>query len=427
MRIHLISALLIVGILGFPGILLSASALTIPATTAPVPSETEGLFGSVTLSGAGLYPAAGMLSTYLTPNTSVNASTGAESYLEENGSEPVDAALAGDRTAGADTGSEFDRDLDAADTTGEEYGADSASVDERMRSLIADTSMPLLMFTVQSLCAERSNDTIAMQTAASEMYDRAAYARNEAASLEVSEGMQPVQANFLRALEKYEEAGFLLKEDPSSNATTVSSAISTIAEGCSLLEVAMQGPGQEALLVQTETGLSAPALEMLPVLQEENESEDDLALLERFCYDDPEGENMLSFIVESTGKVRSFTYTSDDEREIVSAENDREFLLVIVKATNLGHKGDGEIYVTDSPETAAATLRCNGREYRPIDLPAETSLGESYTATRLERYASEKGYLVFDVPASLNVSEASLHVDLGQSGAPVWSLAEPLR
>jgi hypothetical protein len=424
---HLVSALLIVGILGFSGFLLSASALTIPTTVTPIPSEPAGLFGTVTLSGAGSYPAAGMLSTYLTPNTSVNASAGAETSVGENESESVDNGLAGNRTVGNSTGSELNRDLDAADTIGEEYGADSASADERMRSLIADTSMPLLMFTVQSLCAERCNDTIAIQAAASEMYERAAYARGEAASLEVSEGMQPVQANFLRALEKYEEAGFLLKEDPSSNATTVSSALSSITEGCSFLEVAMQGPGQEALLMQAETGLSAPALEMHPALQEENESEDYLALLERFCYDDPEGENMLSFIVESTGKVRSFTYTSDDEREIFSAGNDRQFLLVIVKATNLGHKGDSDLYLADSPETAAATLRCHGREYQPMDLPAETSLGESYAATRLERYASKEGFLVFDVPASLNVSETSLHVDLGQNGVPAWNLAEPPR
>ncbi|MDN7023866.1 hypothetical protein FGU65_02990 [Methanoculleus sp. FWC-SCC1] len=413
MRVHLVSALLIVGILGLSGFLLSASALVVSANATNVSYERDG----VALQGMGALPVVGMLSTYLSPEIPVNVSAG----TEENLSGPADAGPVGDTIAGNTSVSEMDLDLDAAGTSGEAYG-NGFSADERMRSLISDAAMPLMILAVQSMAAERCNDTLGMQTAAAEMHELAAHARTEAASLEVSGELQPTQANFLLALDQYEKAGALLTAE---NASGVSSALVSIAEGCSSLEVAMQGPGQEALLMQTGSGSAAPVVGMTAPVQKENASKEHLALLERFCYDDPEGENMLSFIAESTGKVHSFTCASGDEKETVAAGNDRQFLLVVVKATNLGHKGNGDLYQVDTPETAAITLHCHDREYLPLDLPAKTSLGESYAGSSLERYASKEGYLVFDVPASLNVSEASLHLDLGQNGAPAWSLAEP--
>ena len=61
------------------------------------------------------------------------------------------------------------------------------------------------------------------------------------------------------------------------------------------------------------------------------------------------------------------------------------FLLVVVKSTNLGHRGDTDIYAIETPGRSAFTLEYRGTTFAPLALPAFTSLGESFDQKRLER------------------------------------------
>ncbi|RXE55488.1 hypothetical protein ABH15_12260 [Methanoculleus taiwanensis] len=417
MRVHLSSALFVIGIIGLSGFLLPASALDTPVYATAVPTGHPGAFGSVTIPGQGSFPASSPLSSYLTPNQTANASV--EGGIGGGAVEDNSAEVASDNNV-----SVMNQDLDAATPPSVgETSYDDAYADEMLLSLIAESGVPLMISAVQCMYAEHGNDTVSLNKGGAEMYSLAVDARDKAALLTVSTGMEPVRADFMRALEDFIEAGSVLKETGIGNASATDAAFVQITEGCSYLRTALQGPGQEAMIVAAASGSRLQAGSM-PYQDVSTASRDALPLLERFSYDDPEGENMLSFMAESTGKVRSYTYTRDEEKVAVTAGLGRQFLLVVVKATNVGHKGDGDLYEADTPDLAAVTLHHRTDVYSPVALPPTTSLGESYAGARLERYESKKSFLLFDVPATLNVSEARLQVDFGSPGIAVWSLRE---
>ncbi len=426
MRVRLSSALFVIGIVGLLGFLFPVSALDIPLDATTVPTGQTGPFDFAMLQGQGSFPAAGALSSYLTPNhtaaTSVEAGTDGSAL--ENISAQVTSAPAEDAATFDDGVPAINRDLDAVDApSGGEISYKDEYADEMLLGLIAESGVPLMVSAVQCMYAEHGNDTASMQNGAATMYNLGIDARDKAASLTVSAELEPVHADFMHALENFISAGSVLKEAGTQNASATDAAFVQITEGCSYLQTALQGPGQGAMVAAAAFGSHLQAAGM-PSPEDQIASRDDLALLERFCYDDPEGENTLSFVVESTGRVHSYTYTRDEQKVTVPAEFGRQFLLVVVKATNVGHKGDGDLYEADTPDLAAVTLHHRADVYSPAALPPATSLGESYAGARLERYESKKSFLLFDVPATLNVSEARLQVDFGSPGVTGWSLRE---
>ncbi|HII75534.1 MAG TPA: DUF4352 domain-containing protein [Methanolinea sp.] len=146
-----------------------------------------------------------------------------------------------------------------------------------------------------------------------------------------------------------------------------------------------------------------------------------LSLLERYCYDDRYGENTLSLIIESTRKISSY-HSVGGAQEVVEAGSGRKFLIVVVKSTHTGHKSDGKRYTVTTPDPKAFKLIYYDTQYSPMSVPATTSVGTSYKLTTLNRYESVKGYLFFDIPATLEVTDAYLQADLGTAGKPVWNL-----
>jgi hypothetical protein len=61
-----------------------------------------------------------------------------------------------------------------------------------------------------------------------------------------------------------------------------------------------------------------------------------------------------------------------------------------------------------------------------MKLAPGTSLGEPYTATKLDRYEVTTGYLVFDVPEALNLDESTVRVTLDGGASPVWAPGKSL-
>ena len=119
-------------------------------------------------------------------------------------------------------------------------------------------------------------------------------------------------------------------------------------------------------------------------------------------------------------------YQFNGSGEVVAADPGRMFLLVEVKATNLGHKGDNRVYRIRTPDISAFTLHCRDNTYSPIKLAPRTSLGEPYGAATLDRYEKKVGYIIFDVPEALAIDECYVQVDLGGGESPVWALGKTL-
>lgn len=296
--------------------------------------------------------------------------------------------------------------------------------DERLAALINTASIRLMRLSMEHAHALYLQDTAATSAAADDMYALSTRLIGEAQSLNVSPGQQPIKDEFIELLQAYSRVSQkILKMQESAP-----EAISELAEASEGLEdVSMQvGASKIKTAIVTTTPAAIPTVQARTSMQEQAISPIEMLPLQmRHTYDDPQGENMVSLLVESTKTTKGYhTVPINESAEKIEAGEGRMFLLVVVKSTNLGHKGDSDLYIIETPDRNAFTLEYHGETFAPIDVSAFTSLGESFDKETLDRYQSLKGYLYFDVPESLNVSEATLRADLGYAGVPVWGLGK---
>jgi hypothetical protein len=304
--------------------------------------------------------------------------------------------------------------------------------DEELDDLIVASNIRLMQASMRHAHALYLQDEDSAAAAADDLHAASAAVLDEVQSLRVSPDRQPLQAGFIGTLERYAGAGAALANRTESEDADVASALASVEGASADLEILYW---QVSALTRSSSETSGSSNASAPVTYEHSAVLAEpapgpvlappkvLALRERHCYDDYAGENMISLMVDSYRNATAYRAVQENETEIsATASEGRFFLLVAVKATNLGHKGDSDVYTIQTPPRSAFTLRCQGSEYAPLDLPGFTTLGESYDLKDLNRYDSQKAYLVFDLPQSLNVSEAVIHADLGYAGSPAWDL-----
>lgn len=111
-----------------------------------------------------------------------------------------------------------------------------------------------------------------------------------------------------------------------------------------------------------------------------------LPLMDRHTYDDPGGENMISLLAESTRTATTYREFPGNESTptVEAGEGGRMFFLVAVKSTNLGHKGDSDLYTIESPARDAFVLEYGGTTVAPpwMSRPSPRS-GSRSTKNRL--------------------------------------------
>ncbi|WP_342770392.1 MULTISPECIES: hypothetical protein [unclassified Methanoculleus] len=308
-------------------------------------------------------------------------------------------------------------------------GGTGSPGDERLIKLINANSIRLMRLSMEHAHALYRGDTDAASSAADDLHAFSTRLLGEVQPLQVPLEQQPIKDEFVRSLSAYSTASESLldpmdaDEDPVPTALndldTASKGLETVSQQAVEMQPASTGAGvltREAPAVpdKTDPVVVAPTPVRLP-------------LMERFTYDDPSGENMVSLLVESTRTATAYEEVPNNESTAeVEAGDGRKFLLVVVKSTNLGHRGDSDLYAIETPGREAFVLECQGTAYEPLEVPSFTSLGESFDRKTLERYESLKGYLYFDVPAALDTSEAILRVDLGYAGTPAWDIGREL-
>ena len=283
--------------------------------------------------------------------------------------------------------------------------------DERLVALINTAGIRLMRLSMEHAHALYLQDTVAASTAADDLYALSTRLIVEAQSLQVSPGQQSIKDEFIRLLETYSSVSReLLNAQGSAPAA--------------IRDLAGASEGLEAVSLQVDAPMMrGAAATALAASGQTTSPQEILPLQTRHLYDDPSGENMVSLLVESTRTAQTYhTVPINASAAKVEAGEGRVFLLVTVKSTNLGHKGNSALYTIETPGRNAFTLEYQEAAFTPLDVPAFTSLGESFDQKTLDRYESLKGYLYFDVPASLNVSEAILRADIGHAGTPAWAL-----
>ncbi len=296
------------------------------------------------------------------------------------------------------------------------------SGDDALVALISDTSVPILALSVQNVHAVYYDDGRTLSDRAGELRDLAASALSRAEGCDVSPGNESVREAYTTAMNEFFSAGDLLAGMAVPDPDVVETALDHIALGTEHLHEAM-------CLYNEGTQSSAAGISLLTIEPEPSPTPacpGALGLSDRYCHDYPAvgGSNVLSVIVESTREVHVFT-ANDLSRKRFEAEPGRAYLLVVVKFAHVGFKGDGKSSSIRLPALSAFTLLYGDESYKPMTgVPASTSLGETYAGGQIALEEVDEGYLFFDVPGSLDVSEAYLKASLG-TGAPVWSL-EPV-
>ncbi|MDV4343573.1 hypothetical protein HL657_10415 [Methanoculleus sp. YWC-01] len=291
--------------------------------------------------------------------------------------------------------------------------------DDELVQLVEENSASLMLLSLQNTYALYAWDEKLAKESAAELLTFAAGLLRQSAALDVSDDGEALKTSFITALESYEAAGRMLQGNTPLNSTMVDNALEANWQGSNHLREAfgyLQRPALKAPAEIVAINLS------LPPISAGSESGEELALMQRYVYEDRTRANDISLMLESARSISVF-YLFDGKGSLVTAEPGRMFLLVKVKATNLGHKGDSRVYTIRTPDPRDFTLRYRGTTYSPITLAPETSLGEPYAAVRLNRYEVKTGYIVFDVPVSLTLDECTIQVKL-DGASPVWALGK---
>ncbi|MDV4343633.1 hypothetical protein HL657_10750 [Methanoculleus sp. YWC-01] len=298
--------------------------------------------------------------------------------------------------------------------------------DERLIRLISTASIRLMRLSMEHAHALYQQDADAAAVAADDLHAFSVRLLREVQPLQVSLERQPVKDEFIRSIGAYSAASETLLDPMNTSGNAVSTAFRDLTIASEGLETVSQqagewqpAPGTRMSVMSAGTPTAGP----IPAAPPEKV----LPLLDRYTYDDPSGENMVSLLAESTRTATEYQEVSTNASTTkVEAGEGRMFLLVAVKSTNLGHKGDSDLYTIETPGRDAFVLEYQGSTVAPLQAPPFTTLGESFDKKPLERYESLKGYLYFDVPETLEVSEATLRADLGDAGTPAWELETEL-
>lgn len=305
----------------------------------------------------------------------------------------------------------------------EENSSLPLSGDDALAALISDTGISVLGLSVQTIHAVYYGNASSLADSAGDLSSLSASALSHAEDCDVSAGNESVREEYTIAMEEFLAAGDLLAGMASPDRAAIETAFDHIALGTEHLHEAMRLYNEEP----TDTPVGPSLLAVEPEPSPTPAYPDALGLMERHCHEYPSGKgsNVLSIIVESTQGRHAFTAT-DGSRKRFEAESKRVYLLVVVRSAHIGFRGDGKSSSIRLPALSAFTLLYGGESYTPMTgIPTSTYEGETYTGGVLALEETDEGYLFFDVPDALNVSEAYLRVNLG-TPAPIWSL-EPVR
>jgi len=287
--------------------------------------------------------------------------------------------------------------------------------DDELIGLVENSSVSLMLLAMQNAHALYAWDEKTAREHAATLQGFARSALKESAGFSVSTGMEETKTSYTLALESYLAYADIVLQNDRLNATLVDTAFQELERGSGYLREALDGIDRQTLRVPAEVvdiNLSIAQPSTVPA--------DMLTLMQRYVYDDRIGANEISIMLISADIIHAY-YLNGEE---IAAEPGRAFLVVEVKVMNLGHKGERRIYTIRTPEVSAFTLYYRGTTYSPIKLVRGTTLGEPYAGVTLDRYEKKHGYIVFDVPDAINLSECFIRVNLGEAGSPIWALGK---
>jgi hypothetical protein len=255
-------------------------------------------------------------------------------------------------------------------------------------------------------------DYAAVSTLAMELTGSARSCAAEFRAYTVPDGLEYVKAAFVEAFDCYDRAGSAIWYGAAfTDADHIDLGNTYLAEGQDSLNAALEGLNLRKI---EDTTLTLQTTELYP---------DALKMGEPYRFMDAREVNKISVRPRSYTAWNTFETGTGAEVKIYQAPYGKQFLLVLMEVNHIGFYGGGSsTYRTPSPSDY--TLIAGGEEYRPSQPSAYMKgIGSVYASTSIERSDYSSGYLVFEVPESIDPAEAYLRLSIRGIGTPIWKLS----
>lgn len=237
------------------------------------------------------------------------------------------------------------------------------------------------------------------------------YAR-EFRAYAVPDSFEYVKSRFIEAFECYDRAGSAIWYGATfADAGHIDLGNTYLADGQESLNAALGGMNLRKI---EDTTLTLQTTELYPGA---------LKIGEPYRFMDTRQVNKISVRPRSTTVWKSFEAGAGTDVKVYQAPYGKQYLMVLVEVNHIGYYGGGSsTYRTPSPTDF--TLLAGGEEYRPSQPSAYMKgIGSVYASTSLERKDYCSGYIVYEVPESVDPADAYLRLSIRGIGTPIWKLS----
>ncbi|MDK2974507.1 MAG: hypothetical protein PWP08_878 [Methanofollis sp.] len=267
--------------------------------------------------------------------------------------------------------------------------------------------------TVSEMSIQASNqDYGTVATLAVDLTGSARAYAGEFETYSVPDALDPAREQFIEAFEYYEEAGSAIWYGAAfTDADHIDLGNTYLSEAQDSLNAALDGLNLRKI---EDTTLTLQSTDLYP---------DALDMGEPYKFLDSKEVNKISVGVRSYVVRKSFETSTDDEVKITRAPYGKQYLFVLMEVTHIGYYGGGSSkYKTPSP--ADYTLIAEGAEYKPSQPSGYLKgIGSVYASGTIDRKDYSSGYLVFEVPESVDPAETYLKLSIKGIGTPIWNLS----
>lgn len=228
----------------------------------------------------------------------------------------------------------------------------------------------------------------------------------------VPDGLEHVKARFVEAFESYDRAGSAIWYGATfADTDHIALGNTYLAEGQDSLNAALEGMNLRTI---EDTTLTLQTTEIYP---------DALKIGEPYRFMDTRQVNKISVRPRSTTTWKSFEAGTGADVKVYQAPYGKQYLFVLMEVNHIGYYGGGSSkYRTPSPTDF--TLIAGGEEYRPSQPSAYMrGIGSVYASTSIDRSDYSSGYLVFEVPESVDPAGVYLRLSIRGIGTQIWNLS----
>lgn len=228
----------------------------------------------------------------------------------------------------------------------------------------------------------------------------------------VPDDLEDVREQFVDAFDSYGRAGSAIWYGAAfTDSDKIDLGNAYLSDGQESLNSALQGLNLRTI---EDSTLTLSNTELYP---------DALDLGKPYKFLDKKEVNKISIRPESYVTWRTFSAGTGENLKDYRASYGMQYLFVLMDVTHIGYYGGGSsTYRTPGP--TSYVLMAGGKEYKPSQPSGYMrGIGSVYASESIDKDDFSSGYLVFEIPDSIDPADAYLKLSLSGIGTPIWKLS----